>query len=82
MDELSGEQVGSALRRLAQELADERRRVVLLERENRELRAQIKVAEDALREPGGGRPTHARRDDRGEPARCLAVRCAYVTTGA
>jgi cell division protein FtsB len=39
--EVSSEQIGSALRRLAADLVAERRRVALLQRENRELRAQI-----------------------------------------
>jgi len=50
VDEVSGEQLGTALRRLVQELVSERRRVALLERENRELRAQIEAVEKALRE--------------------------------
>jgi hypothetical protein len=50
VDEVSGEQLGTALRRLVQELVSERRRVVLLERENRELRAQIEAVETALRD--------------------------------
>ncbi|HYB30554.1 MAG TPA: hypothetical protein VEF89_28400 [Solirubrobacteraceae bacterium] len=47
---MSGDQLGTALRRLAEELVTERRRVVALERENRELRAQIEAVEKALRE--------------------------------
>jgi hypothetical protein len=39
--EVSSEQIGTALRRLAADLVAERRRVVMLERENRELRAQL-----------------------------------------
>lgn len=50
VDEMSGDQLGTALRRLAEELVTERRRVVALERENRELRAQIEAVEKALRE--------------------------------
>jgi cell division protein FtsB len=46
---VSREQVGSALRRLAQDLIAERRRVAELERENRELKAQIEALE---RTPG------------------------------
>jgi len=45
-----GEQLGSTLSTLVQELAAERRRVVLLERENRALRAQLEAAEASLRE--------------------------------
>ncbi|HKO26548.1 MAG TPA: hypothetical protein VJU80_03755, partial [Solirubrobacteraceae bacterium] len=82
VDERSREQVGSALRRLAQELAAERRRLALLERENRGLRAQLKVAEATLREPNGGRPTLALRDDLVESAGHAAVRRGYITTSA
>jgi hypothetical protein len=39
--EVSSEQIGTALRRLAADLVAERRRVALLERENQELRAQL-----------------------------------------
>jgi hypothetical protein len=48
---VSREQVGSALRRLAQDLISERRRVAELERENRELKARI----EALERTAGGR---------------------------
>jgi hypothetical protein len=39
--EVRPDQIGTALRRLAADLVAERRRVVQLERENRELRAQL-----------------------------------------
>jgi hypothetical protein len=45
----SHEPVGSVLRSLVQELAAERRRVAVLERKNRELRAQIDAAQENLR---------------------------------
>jgi hypothetical protein len=45
--EVSSEQIGTALRRLAADLVAERRRVALLERENRELRGQL----EELRRP-------------------------------
>lgn len=45
---VSREQVGSALRRLAQDLIEERRRVAELERENRELKARIDALERAV----------------------------------
>ena len=48
---VSREQVGSALRRLAQDLISERRRVAELERENRELKDRI----EALERTSGGR---------------------------
>jgi cell shape-determining protein MreC len=40
---VSSEQIASALRRLAADLVAERRRVAVLERENRELRAQLEA---------------------------------------
>jgi hypothetical protein len=49
--EVSSEQIGSALRRLAADLVAERRRVALLQRENRELRAQIEDLQRAAGEP-------------------------------
>jgi cell division protein FtsB len=39
--EISGERVGSALRKLAEDLVTERRRVAQLERENQELRREL-----------------------------------------
>jgi cell division protein FtsB len=50
MTHISGEQLGSALQRLAADLVVERRRVALLERENEALREQIKALERALSE--------------------------------
>lgn len=50
MEDPSREEIGTALRRLVQELVAERRRVVLLERERRELKAQIEAFEKKLRE--------------------------------
>jgi cell division protein FtsB len=47
--EVTGEQLGSALRKLAEDLVIERRRVARLERENRELRAEL----EALKQPDG-----------------------------
>jgi len=46
---VSSEQIAGALRRLAADLVAERRRVALLERENRELRAEL----DALKAEAG-----------------------------
>ena len=45
---VSREQVGSALRRLAQDLIEERRRVSELERENRELKARVEALERTI----------------------------------
>ena len=45
---VSREQVGSALRRLAQDLIEERRRVAELEHENRELKARIEALEGTV----------------------------------
>ena len=42
---MSGELLGTALHKLVQELIAERRRIVLLERENRELKAKIESVE-------------------------------------
>ena len=39
--EIAGERIGTALRKLAEDLVAERRRVVQLERENRELRQEL-----------------------------------------
>jgi cell division septum initiation protein DivIVA len=50
MRQVSGEQLGSALRRLAADLVAERRRTTLLARENRELRQQIEELQRALSE--------------------------------
>ena len=50
--ELAGERIGTALRRLAEDLVAERRRVVHLERENRELRAQIEALRRSAFENG------------------------------
>ena len=50
MEDSSREEIGTALRRLVQELVAERRRVVLLEREHRELKTQIEAFEQKLRE--------------------------------
>jgi hypothetical protein len=50
--DVSSEQIGTALRRLAADFVAERRRVALLERENRELRAQL----EGLQQPAVGEP--------------------------
>lgn len=50
MKDVSSEQIGSALRRLAEDLVAARRRVVQLERENRALRAQLEALQRALTE--------------------------------
>jgi hypothetical protein len=43
MRQVSSEQVGSALRRLAEDLVAERRRAIRLEREIRELKAEVEA---------------------------------------
>jgi chaperonin cofactor prefoldin len=48
MRQITSEQLGSALRRLAADVVAERRRVTVLERENRELRERIQELERAL----------------------------------
>jgi cell division septum initiation protein DivIVA len=50
MRQITSEQLGSALRRLAADLVAERRRIALLQRENRELRERIQELERALAE--------------------------------
>ncbi len=57
VNEVGPERVARALRKMAEDLVTERRRVVVLERENRRLRAQLEelqrlVAAD--REPASG----------------------------
>jgi hypothetical protein len=53
MEHVSGEQLGSALRRLAADLVEERRRVAMLERENKALRERIEALERARPEEQG-----------------------------
>ena len=48
----SKERIGSALRALAADLVTERRRVVLLRRENRELRAKLAALQGVAPEAG------------------------------
>jgi hypothetical protein len=55
--EVGPERVGRALRKMAEDLVTERRRVVLLERENRQLKAQLEELQRLLadeREPASG----------------------------
>jgi hypothetical protein len=55
--EVGPERVGRALRKMAEDLVTERRRVVLLQRENRELRARLEELQRAVaagREPASG----------------------------
>ncbi|HTP21322.1 MAG TPA: hypothetical protein VMJ65_17085 [Solirubrobacteraceae bacterium] len=57
VNEVGPERVGRALRKMAEDLVTERRRVVLLQRENRELRSQIEELQRlvaAEREPASG----------------------------
>ena len=58
---VSREQVGTALRRLAQDLMAERRRAAALERENQELRAELERLQRAIgeREGAGANPQAA-----------------------
>ncbi|HTX13204.1 MAG TPA: hypothetical protein VME22_31600 [Solirubrobacteraceae bacterium] len=53
MRQVTSEQLGSALRRLAADLVAERRRVAVLQRENRELRERIQELERALSKKKG-----------------------------
>jgi hypothetical protein len=55
--EVGPERVGRALRKMAEDLVTERRRVVVLQRENRELKAQLEELQRLLaaeREPASG----------------------------
>ena len=57
VNEVGPERVGRALRKMAEDLVAERRRVVLLERENRELRAQLEELQRSVaaeQEPASG----------------------------
>ena len=57
VSEVGVDRVGRALRRMAEDLVTERRRVVLLQRENRELRTQLEELRrsiEAAREPTQG----------------------------
>jgi hypothetical protein len=57
VNEVGPERVGRALRKMAEDLVTERRRVVLLQRENRELKAQLEELQRLLAaesEPASG----------------------------
>jgi hypothetical protein len=57
VNEVGPERVARALRKMAEDLVTERRRVVVLQRENRELRAQLEELQrlvPADREPASG----------------------------
>ena len=57
VNEVGPERVARALRKMAEDLVTERRRVVVLQRENRELRAQLEELQRAVaadREPASG----------------------------
>jgi hypothetical protein len=57
VNEVGPERVARALRKMAEDLVTERRRVVVLQRENRELRAQLEELKRlvaAEREPASG----------------------------
>jgi hypothetical protein len=57
VNEVGPERVARALRKMAEDLVTERRRVVVLERENRKLRAQLEELQRVVaaeREPASG----------------------------
>ncbi len=57
VNEVGPERIGRALRKMAEDLVAERRRVVLLERENRDLRSQLEELQRSIavgREPAPG----------------------------
>jgi hypothetical protein len=58
--EVTSERVGFALRQLAEDVVTERRRVRSLERENRELRAQLELLRRSLAEHS---PRSVEQDD-------------------
>jgi cell division protein FtsB len=66
--DVSSEQIGSALRRLAQDLVTERHRVAQLERENRALRAQLEALQG---ESGASGAPARRRGGAEEPGRMI-----------
>jgi hypothetical protein len=55
--EITSKRIGNALRRLAEDLATERRRAVLLEQENRELRARLEALRRRAQEQEAPAPT-------------------------
>ena len=55
--EITSKRIGNALRRLAEDLATERRRAVLLEQENRELRTRLDALRLRAEEPEASAPT-------------------------
>ena len=57
VNELGSERIGRALRKMAEDLVAERRRVLLLERENRALRSQLEELQRSVavkRKPARG----------------------------
>ena len=60
VNEVGPERIGRALRKMAEDLVAERRRVVLLERENRELRSQLEELQrsTAVKRQPAPRATH------------------------
>ncbi len=57
VNEVGPERVGRALRKMAEDLVAERRRVMVLERENRELRSQLEELQRSITaepEPASG----------------------------
>lgn len=48
VNEVGPERIGRALRKMAEDLVAERRRVVLLERENRDLRSQLEELQRSI----------------------------------
>ncbi len=60
-DEVGPERVARALRKMAEDLVAERRRVVRLERENRELRSQLEELQRSVVELQQRGEAHAAR---------------------
>ncbi|HEY2320410.1 MAG TPA: hypothetical protein VGH67_19035 [Solirubrobacteraceae bacterium] len=59
MDDVTRQRVGSALRRMGEDLVAERRRVMLLTRENQQLREELERLRRLLPAGGGVAPESA-----------------------
>ena len=60
VDERTSTRIGTALRRMAEDLVAERRRIAELERENRELRSQLETLRDRRTEAPDASKTRQR----------------------
>ena len=69
MPEPTSTRIGTALRRMAEDLVVERRRVLFLTRENRELRKQLEVLQRSLEASERPMADHAAQNGSGAPGR-------------